>query len=148
MRRLVEIHGRLPAFVMIMEVRVLDEILPSGGYSDVRTGTFEGYPVVVKTMRVGKQDDILKIRKVSIHDHPGCLKYGFNHLSQRLYPHPVLSLLVCDTLYYAGAIHVAHSMGRHPPDTKPTSEDISCLVSETSLFSSRFLTLSGLRCSE
>ena len=122
------------------QVRILDETLPSGGYSDVRTGMFEGYPVAVKTMRVGKQDGIPKIRKVSVHGHPSCLKYGFDHLSQRLYPHPVLSLLVCDTLYYAGAIHVTPSMGRHPPDTKPTSEDIACLVSETSPFPSRFLT--------
>ena len=91
-------------------------------------------------MGVGKQDGIPKIRKVSLHDDPGCLKCGFDHLSQRLYPHSILSLLVGDTLYYAGAMHVAPSMGRHPPDIKSTSEGISCLVSETSPFSSRFLT--------
>jgi len=48
------------------EVRVSDEILPSGGYSEVRTGTYEGCPVTVKTIRAGKQDDFREIRKVSV----------------------------------------------------------------------------------
>ena len=48
------------------EIRVSDEILPSGGYADVRTGTYKGRLVAAKTMRVAKQDDLLEIRKVSV----------------------------------------------------------------------------------
>ena len=48
------------------EIKVSDKIFPSGGYADVRIGTYEGRFVAVKTMRVAKQDDLLKIRKVSV----------------------------------------------------------------------------------
>jgi len=52
--------------MMITGVRVSDEILPSGGFSDVGTGTYEGCPVAMRTMRVGRRDDSRKIGKVSI----------------------------------------------------------------------------------
>jgi len=48
------------------EIKVSDEILASGGFADVRTGMYKGHLVAVKTMRVAKQDDSRKIRKVSI----------------------------------------------------------------------------------
>ena len=42
------------------------EVLASGGLADVRSGRYMGRLVAVKTMRVTAQDNILKIRKVSI----------------------------------------------------------------------------------
>jgi len=51
---------------MITEkIEVEDEVLASGGFSDVRIGKYKGHLVAVKTMRLAEQDDILKIRKVS-----------------------------------------------------------------------------------
>ena len=69
MRRLVGIHGRLPESMIITEeIAVSDNVLGTGGFADVRTGTYEGRLVAVKTMRIGEQDSFLKIRKVSIDD--------------------------------------------------------------------------------
>jgi len=63
---LAAIHGRLPESMMITdEIEVSDEVLASGGFADVRTGTYFGHLVAVKTTRVPKQDDLLKVRKVS-----------------------------------------------------------------------------------
>lgn len=50
------------------EIGVSEEILASGGFADVRTGTYQGCLVAVKTMRVAKRDDFLEMRKVSVHD--------------------------------------------------------------------------------
>jgi hypothetical protein len=69
LRRLAGIHGRLPdSMVITEEIKVSDDILASGGFADIRTGTYAGHLVAVKTMRVAKQDDFLKIRKVSVCD--------------------------------------------------------------------------------
>jgi hypothetical protein len=69
LRRLTGIHGRLPGSMVIKKgITISDEILPSGGYADVRTGTYKGHLVAVKTMRVAEQDNFLKIRKVSVRD--------------------------------------------------------------------------------
>jgi len=51
----------------------------SGGSADARTGTHRGHPVVVRTMRVAKKDDLLRIRKVSVHDTLGYSKRGSDH---------------------------------------------------------------------
>ena len=48
------------------DIKVSDKILASGGFADIRTGTYMGHLVAVKTMRVAEQDSFLKIRKVSI----------------------------------------------------------------------------------
>ena len=67
LRRLVAIHGRLPKPMIITEgIEVSDELHPSGGYADVRAGTYKGCLVVMKTMRLTKQDDSREIRKVSV----------------------------------------------------------------------------------
>ena len=67
LRRLATIHGRLPESMMITEeIQVSDKIRASGGFADVRTGTYMETLVAVKTMRVTEQDDTQKIRKVSI----------------------------------------------------------------------------------
>ena len=42
------------------------DILASGGFADVRRGTYLGHPVAVKTLRVAEKDDVVKIREVSI----------------------------------------------------------------------------------
>jgi serine/threonine-protein kinase TNNI3K len=54
--------------IITEEIKVSDKILASGGFADVRTGTYMGHLVAVKTMRVPEQDDFLKIRKVSVSD--------------------------------------------------------------------------------
>jgi len=51
--------------IITEDITVRDQILASGGYSDVRSGSYMGSLVAVKTLRVAVQDDILKIRKVS-----------------------------------------------------------------------------------
>ena len=52
---------------MITEkIEVSDEVFASSGIADVRSGRYAGHLVTVKTMRVAAQDDLLKIRKVSI----------------------------------------------------------------------------------
>ena len=50
------------------KIEISDKILVSGGFADVRTGTYMGTLVAVKTMRVHEQDGFTKIRKVSIYD--------------------------------------------------------------------------------
>jgi len=80
LRRLAAIHGRLPESMMITdEIEVSDRMVASGRFADVRTETYKGHLVAVKTMRVAKQDDFLKIRKVSVDDIPGHLKYSSDH---------------------------------------------------------------------
>jgi len=65
LRRLVGIHGRLPESMMITEeIAVSGEALISGGFAGVKTGTYKGYLVAVKTMRVSQEDGFLWIRKV------------------------------------------------------------------------------------
>jgi len=84
LRRLAAIYGRLPESMMITEgIDVSGEIFVSGGFADIRAGTYGGHLVAVKTMRVAKQDDLLKIRKVSVHDILGYSKYGSDHPSQQ-----------------------------------------------------------------
>jgi hypothetical protein len=67
LRRLAGHHGRLPDSMIVAE-RIEDEdrILASGGFADIRRGSYMGHFVAVKTLRVSKQDDFLEIRKVSI----------------------------------------------------------------------------------
>jgi len=63
------------------KLEVSDEILGSGGFADVRSGTYEGRVVAVKTMRVVLQGDFPMARKVSIGVHrQGC---GLTILPQR-----------------------------------------------------------------
>ena len=50
------------------EIEVSDKVLASGGFADVRTGTYMGHLVAIKTLRVAEQDSLLKIRKVGIND--------------------------------------------------------------------------------
>jgi hypothetical protein len=67
LRRLAGYHGRLPDSILITgKIEVENTILGSGGFADVRRGRYMGHLVAVKTLRVAKQDDFLKIRKVSI----------------------------------------------------------------------------------
>ena len=55
------------------KIEVSDNMLASGGFVGVRTGTYLGAAVAVKIMRLDEQDGFMKIRKVSI-----C--YFLNHL--------------------------------------------------------------------
>ena len=67
LRRLVGVQGRLPESMTITDnIDVEPDILASGGFADVMCGTYLGHRVAVKTLRVGEQDDVLKIRKVSV----------------------------------------------------------------------------------
>jgi len=69
LRRLATIHGRFPDSMMITdEIKVSGKIVASGGFADVRIGTYKGHFVAVKTMRVAEHDSFLEIRKVSIND--------------------------------------------------------------------------------
>jgi len=52
--------------IITKKVRVADEILASGGFSDIRSGSYMGHRVAVKTLRVTGQNDIPKIRNVSV----------------------------------------------------------------------------------
>ena len=47
-------------------VDVERKILASGGFADMRRGTYLGHSVAVKTLRVTEKDDVARIRKVSI----------------------------------------------------------------------------------
>ena len=47
-------------------IDVEEKVLASGGFADVRCGTYLGRHVAVKTLRVTEYDDVAKIRKVSI----------------------------------------------------------------------------------
>jgi hypothetical protein len=69
LRRLAGRYGRLPDSIIITErIEVEDKILASGGFADVRCGRCMGHLVAVKTLRVAKKDDLLKIRKVSVNN--------------------------------------------------------------------------------
>jgi hypothetical protein len=68
LRRLAAIHGRLPTSMMIAEVKISNKLLGSGGFADVKTGTYMEHPVAVKIMKVTEQDDLLVIRKASAND--------------------------------------------------------------------------------
>ena len=49
---------------------VSDEVLAFGGFGDIRSGTYNGGVVAVKTMRIATLDNFLRTRKVSINvDH-------------------------------------------------------------------------------
>ena len=61
------------------EIKVSDKILASGGFADVKTGKDKGCLVAVKTIRVTKQDDFQKIRKVSVDDILVHLRYSSDH---------------------------------------------------------------------
>jgi len=52
--------------VITEKIEVSDETPVSGGFADVRSGTYMGDLVAVKTARVTAQDNLQKIRKVSI----------------------------------------------------------------------------------
>ena len=51
------------------KIEVSDGILISGGFADVRFGRYMGNPVAVKTLKIAVQDDLQKIRKVSVSDN-------------------------------------------------------------------------------
>ena len=74
LRRLAERHGLLPSSMRIEgRIDVSDELHASSGFADVRSGTYRGHLVAIKTLRVTARDDFVKIRKVRIKvDHPGC----------------------------------------------------------------------------
>ena len=46
-------------------IEVADELLASGGFADLRSGTYGEHLVAIKTLRVTARDDYVKIRKVS-----------------------------------------------------------------------------------
>ena len=54
--------------MMIKMIKVSNKIVASGGFADIRPGTYKGYRVAVKTLRVANKDDFLKIGKVSVSD--------------------------------------------------------------------------------
>jgi len=57
--------------IITEKIEVSEEVFASSGFADVRPGKYAGHLVAVKTMRVAAQDDLLKIRKVSINvGHP------------------------------------------------------------------------------
>ena len=69
LRRLAERHGRLPDRMMITEtMEVSEKIVASGGCGDIRTGTYMGGLVAVKTARVAARDNFKKIKKVSFNE--------------------------------------------------------------------------------
>jgi len=51
--------------IITKKVRVANEILASGGFSDIRSGSYMGHRVAVKALRVAVKDDVVKIRNVS-----------------------------------------------------------------------------------
>ena len=64
--KLAAIHGKFPESMMIPGgIEVGKEILASGGFADVRSGTYRGHLVAVKTLRASVFDDLQRIRKVS-----------------------------------------------------------------------------------
>ena len=58
--------------VIAGEIEVGKKILASGGFADVRSGTYKGHLVAVKTLRVTELDDLQKIRKVSASNIISC----------------------------------------------------------------------------
>jgi hypothetical protein len=76
LRRLAGIYGRLPDSMMITEtIEASGPVLASGGFADVRTGTYMGHLVAVKSLRVAATDDWPKIQKVSI-NHALLVNWG------------------------------------------------------------------------
>ena len=76
LRRLTGLYGLLPDHMKIQgKIEVLDGILASSRFADLRSGTCEGRRIAVKAIRVTAQDDFMTLRKVSINvGHPGdCL---------------------------------------------------------------------------
>ena len=70
LRRLTENSGRLPdRMVMADSVDASGKIVASGGFGDVRAGTYMGRRVAVKTARVTERSDLRKIKKVSTRGH-------------------------------------------------------------------------------
>ena len=66
LRRLAASHGRLPESMIITEkIEVGHKILASGGFADVRCGSYGGHRVAVRALRLTLEDDVSKIRKVS-----------------------------------------------------------------------------------
>jgi len=51
---------------MAGDIEIADEILAFGGFADLRSGTYKGHLVAVKTMRIAAWDDLQGIRKVDI----------------------------------------------------------------------------------
>jgi len=90
LRRLAERHGLLPDRIRIREkVEDSDEVLGSGGFGDVKSGTYEGRPVAVKIMRISAKGDFGRIRKVSVHvGHPNVVSTGI--LPQQFYKEVIL----------------------------------------------------------
>ena len=67
LRRLAERHGRLPSGMKIAgRIDVSDELLASSGSADLRSGTYMGRLVAIKSVRVTARDDFMRIRKVCI----------------------------------------------------------------------------------
>ena len=52
--------------VLAGDIEIKDNILASGGFADVRMGKYAGHPVSVKRLRVTPEDDVQKIREVSV----------------------------------------------------------------------------------
>ena len=67
LRRLAGYHGRLPDSMTITEeIDVEARILASGGFADIRRGTYMGHLVAVKTLRVPEYDNLTRARKVGV----------------------------------------------------------------------------------
>ena len=47
------------------ELQISDKVDASGGFSDVRVGTYKGCRVAVKRVRVAMSDNLLEMRKVN-----------------------------------------------------------------------------------
>jgi len=89
LRRLAERHGQLPSCIMITEeIEISDEILACGGFAYVRSGTYKGRLVAVKTMMAKAREEFPKIRKVGINiGHRGrSLSYSTPAILQGSYP--------------------------------------------------------------
>ena len=54
--------------VLAGDIEIEDNILASGGFADVRMGEYAGHPVSVKRLRGTLEDDVQKIREVSVND--------------------------------------------------------------------------------
>jgi len=54
--------------IITENIEVEDKVLASGGFADVRCGTYMGHLVAMKSLRVAEQDDFMAIRKVNIAD--------------------------------------------------------------------------------
>jgi len=70
------------------EVQVSDAVLASSGFADIRSGTYMGRRVAVKTVRVAARDNFLKIRKVSTEPQPPMVQS--HHPTQRFCKEVVL----------------------------------------------------------